>query len=154
MASVNLASAGDRLLLRVETADARPGRGVNLWEGSSIELFVAPQIGAPRQQLVVAPAFKTTPPKAQLMTKTGAVAVKGLQMTGTTTAGGWMLAISVPLKELGLDPAAAKLALELVVNATRAGAAKLCRTNLAGALNPFENSVDYMQVTIQTAGKI
>ena len=154
MASVNLASAGDRLLLRVETADARPGRGVNLWEGSSIELFVAPQIGAPRQQLVVAPAFKTTPPKAQLMTKTGAVAVKGLQMTGTTTAGGWMLAISVPLKELGLDPAAAKLALELVVNATRAGAAKLCRTNLAGALNPFENSVDYMHVTIQTAGKI
>ena|GEM_PF-446553 len=152
-ASANLAIAGDRLLLRVDTIDARPGRGVNLWDGSSIELFVAPQIGAPQLQLVVAPAFKKEPPKARLVSRAGLVAVRGLQVIGTTAAGGWMLAVSVPLKEIGLDPFADKLALDLVVNATRIGHTQPCRTHLAGAFNPFEGSANYMQVTIQTPAK-
>ena len=154
MASANLAIAGDRLLLRVDTTDARPGRGANLWEGSSIELFVAPQIGAPRQQLVVAPPFQKESPKARLMTNDGAIAVKGLQVTGRTSAGSWMLSVSIPLKGLGLDPSADKLAMELVVNATRAGATKLCRTNLAGSLNPFHNTDDYLQVKMQQPAEV
>ena len=152
-ASVNLAIAGDRLLLRVDTTDARLGRGVNLWDGSSMELFVAPQIGAPRLQLVVAPAFKKEPPKARLVSSAGLVVVKGLQVTGTTSASGWMLAVSVPLKEIGLDPSADKLALDLVVNATRTGHTQPCRTHLAGAFNPFEGSANYLHVTTQTPAK-
>ncbi len=148
-ASVRLAVAGERLLVQVDTADAAPARGAKLWEGSSIELFAAPQAGAPRVQLIAAPALGKSKASAGLATADILSKPEGLDVTGAATEGGWRLVVAVPLSVLGVDPSAEGLVLDLVVNATRPGAAALCRTHLAGELNPHADSFSYARVSIQ-----
>jgi len=148
-ASMRLAIDDNRLLLRVDTTDATPVRGTNLWEGSSIELFVAPRVGAPPLQLVAAPALNDIPAAAKLITKAGIVEATEVELVSTITTAGWELIVSVPLKTLGIEATAESLALDLVVNATRTGDTKPCRTYLSCEFNPYANSTYYTQVTIQ-----
>ena len=146
-ASLRLARAGDRLLLRVDTADAAPMRGPKLWDGSSVELFAAACPGAAARQLILAPAIGAQGGAAQLATPTGLIAAVGVEMGGTTSADGWMLVASVPLQLLGIDPAAKRFALDLVINARREAGTALCRTHLASEVNPYSDSNHYLRVT-------
>lgn len=147
-ASLRLAVAGEQLLLRVDTTDANPSRGVKPWDGSSIELFVAPQPGAARLQLVFAPAMGSNPATAISITETGTINPVEATLASTMGVGGWTLSLAVPLKTLGIKPEARSLALDLVVNATRPGEEKTCRTYLASELNPYIDSSCYMRVKI------
>ena len=146
-ASLRLARAGDRLLLRVDTADVAPMRGPNLWDGSSVELFAAAAPGAAACQLILAPAIGTQGGAAQLVTPAGQIAAAGVEVAGTMTADGWMLVAAVPLPLLGLDPSANRFALDLVVNARRDAGATPCRTYLASAVNPYSDTTHYLGVT-------
>ncbi len=150
-ATVRLAVAKGRLLVRVDSADAAPLRGTNLWDGSSVELFAAPQPGAARVQLVVAPPVKGEAAAARSITAAGPKAVPGITLGGAPTRTGWTLAFAVPLNALGIDPAAHAFALDVVVNATRSGDTVLCRTHLAGEANPFASSDSYARVTVKTS---
>ncbi|MDA1088038.1 MAG: right-handed parallel beta-helix repeat-containing protein [Verrucomicrobia bacterium] len=147
-AGLRLALAGDRLLLRVDTCDAAPVRGADPWEGSSIELFVAPHAFGPRVQLIAAPALGNHRVIAKLQTSAGPVKAAGARLTSATSADGWMLAAALPLKILGIDGSPESMVLDLVVNATRPGEAVLCRTHLTGAFNPcLADSSLYTRVT-------
>ena len=151
-ASVRLAVAGDRLLLRVDTCDAAPVQGANLWEGSSIELFVAPYPFAPRVQLIAGPALGNHPAAAKLRTGVGFANATGVKLTSAKSVDGWTLAASLPLRLFGIDMAADSLTMDLVVNATRPGEAALCRTHLTGEFNPYlADSSLYTRVTIEGA---
>ena len=144
-ASLRLAVTPDRLLLRVDTEDASPMRGANLWDPSSLELFVVPKVGA-RIQLIAAPAIDREPVTARLVTATGLIAAEGVELVSTTRAGGWMLAASMPLGIFGLEPGTEKITLDLVINATAPGADKPSRTHLASELNPFADTTRYLRV--------
>jgi hypothetical protein len=143
-ADVRMALAGDRLLVRIDTEDEAPAQGPNLWDGSSVELFVAPKLGAPRLQLVVAPAVDSAPAAARLIPVKDPVPADGVELDSARTKAGWMLAASIPLALLKLDPATDTLALDLVVNAHGKGGEKLCRTHLAGEQNPYNDSSSYL----------
>ncbi len=151
-AEVRLALAGDRLLLRVSTCDARPSRGGSLWDGSSIELFAAAQRGAKAAQLILAPAIGDAAATARLMPAGSPAATSCVEVTSSMTAGGWDLTASVPLTLLDLDARAASWVLDLVVNATAPGAQARVRTHLAGEGNPFGNSNGYVLVKPATVG--
>ena len=145
-ATLWLARAGDRLLLRLETADAAPMRGPNLWDGSSVELFGAACPGAAARQLILAPTVGAQRSVARLATPTGLNPAAGVQVAGKTSANGWKLVAAVPLPLLGIDPAANRFALDLVINARRDVGAPLCRTHLASEVNPYRDTTHFLRV--------
>jgi hypothetical protein len=149
---VRFALADERLLLRVSTHDAKPVRGGNLWDGSSVELFAASERGGKPTQLVLAPAVGGEAATARLMAADGPTAATGVELTSSRTADGWDLSASVPLSLLDLDAGAASWALDLVVNATAPRAQAPVRTHLAGEDNPFGNSHGYVLVKPATVG--
>jgi len=151
-ATVRLAVAQGHLLMRIDTNDAAPSRGVQPWDGSSIELFTAPSAGAPRRQLVAAPPLGGAPAVVLLATTSGMIVPEGVLCDGALTSTGWTLTLSVPLAVLGLDPNAATFAVDQVVNATAPGESILCRTNLAGEFNPYLSSDRYVKVTVGETG--
>ncbi len=141
-AALRLAVADDHLLLRVDTTDSTPVRGPNLWDGSSLELFVAPQPGAPVQQLIIAPAVGQSPVAAKLVSTHE---LTGLEMISHSTATGWIVAASVPLKTLGIDPASGNLAIDLVINCNMADDHP-CRALLASEFSPNADSSYYLKM--------
>ncbi len=143
-AEARFAVAGDRLLLHVRTADARPFRGAQVWDGSSIELFAAPQRGAAKTQLLLAPAIAGEAAVARLASALGQNADNGVEVSSTANSDGWTLTAAVPFTLLGLDAGAGRWALDLVVNATAPGGTGLVRTHLAGEVNPFSESSNYV----------
>jgi hypothetical protein len=146
-ATVRLALAGDRLLVRVDAEDAAPARGPNLWDGSSVELFVAPRAGAPCRQLMAAPAAGAEPAVVRLAAGGKVSPAEGVEMTDAATKEGWTLALSVPFSFVGIDPAAGSFTLDLVVSARRPGGDTLWRAHLAGEANPSIDSTGYLRVT-------
>jgi len=146
-ATVRLAVTRERLLLRVDTADAVVHRGSNLWDGSSIELFVAPQPGAPHTQLIATPALGNEKAVAKLASGGRLFAADGVVIAGNRTAGGWYVALAAPLGLFNVAADAVELALDLVVNATPPGATTLSRTHLACEENPVLGSSCYARVT-------
>ncbi len=145
-AVVRLAVAGDRLLVRVDVADAAPARGPELWDGSSFELFATREAGAPFSQLIAAPAVGKEP--AAVRVATGGRSAEGVAQAGGPVPGGWMLAVSLPLALAGLDPAAGSFALDMVVSARRADGNTLWRAHLAGEANPSIQSTGYLRVIL------
>jgi hypothetical protein len=143
-AAVRFALADERLLLRVSTHDAKPVRGGNLWDGSSVELFAASERGSKAAQLILAPAIGDAAATARLMPSGSPTATTGVDLTSSMTTSGWELTASVPLTLLDLDAGAANWVLDLVVNATAPGAQAQVRTHLAGEDNPFGNSNGYV----------
>jgi len=146
-ASVRLAIGGNRLLLRVDTEDAAPTRRPLPWDGSSLELFVAPQVGAPRRQLIAAAPVNGEPIAIRLDTPTGMIVPEGIKSAGAMTATGWVVALSVPLTILGLDPATGEFAMDLAINAAP-GSGIQSRTHLAGEINPYAKSDKYARVVV------
>jgi hypothetical protein len=146
-ASVRLAVAGDRLLFRLDTEDAAPVRRSLLWEGSSVELFVAPKVGAPRRQLIAAPPVGEEAVGIKLDTPAGMIIPEGVEAVGTMTKTGWALALSIPLAVLGLEGAADGFALDLAVNAASADGI-WSRTQLAGVSAPYPSSAGYARVVV------
>jgi hypothetical protein len=147
-ATVRLAMAGDRLLVRVDVADAAPRRGPNLWDGSGLELFVAPEPGKPRVQFVAAPSLDREPAQAGRIARNGLEVLDDVVAAGGRTPAGWQLTLAVPLERLGLASNAVRFALDLVINATPPGANSLRRTHLACELNPFSDSSCYARVRV------
>ena len=146
-AIVRLAVAQDRLLIRLDTEDAAPVRRSLLWEGSSVELFVAPEVGAPRRQLIVAPPVGGEPVGIKLDTPAGMMVPEGVEAAGAMTQTGWALALSIPLTVLGLEGAADGFALDLAVNAASADGI-WSRTQLAGVSSPYPSSAGYARVVV------
>lgn len=141
-ATVRLALAADRLLLRVDADDAAPDRPEVLWSGSSAELFLAAEPGAAHKQLGLAPALGGAPAAAVLAgDETSAAA--GVEVTGARTRSGWTLAASVPLALMGMAPGAERFALDLAVNTHGRRGSALCRLTLAGEANPYTGSSGY-----------
>ncbi|MBF0245488.1 MAG: hypothetical protein HQL31_09495 [Planctomycetes bacterium] len=148
-ASLRLAICGNQLLLQVDTVDATPLRGPNLWDGSSIELFIAPGPGAPRIQWIAAPAFGKTKPLSKLATPSGLLDAEGVELQCRTTKKGWSLAAAIPLKILNIAPDAISMALDLAVNAVASIGEGMSRAFLAGESNPHPDSNNYVRVTVE-----
>ena len=146
-ATVRLALAADRLLLRVDACDAAPDRPAVVWSGSSVELFVASEPGASRTQLLLAPTIDDAPALV-VMTEPGDTSADSVVVTGGLTPEGWTLAAAVPLALLGIDPASGRLALDLVVNTHVQPGQGLFRLQLAGEHNPYHGSARYLVVTV------
>ena len=145
-AEVRLALAGDRLLVRVDAEDSAPVRGPNLWDGSSVELFFAPRNGAQQKQLIAAPAAGKEPALVRLAAKNALLEAPGTEVADARSAKGWLLAFSIPLEAMGIDPARAEMAFDLVVSAP--GKTGEClRAHFAGEHNPSIDSSRYMWVT-------
>ena len=145
---MRLAMVGDRLLVRVDVADTAPRRGPKLWDGSGLELFVAPEPGKPRVQFVAAPSLDREPAQARRIARNGLEALDDVVAAGGRTPAGWQLTLAVPLERLGLASNAVSFALDLVINATPPGADSHRRTHLACELNPFSNSSCYARVRV------
>ncbi len=147
-ANLRVAIAGPRLLLQAEVADSNPTRAKNLWEGSCIELFVAPKTGMAPLQLIVAPAIGKKPATALLATPKGMGEATGIELTSAKTASGWSIAFSVPLTLIGIEPAATSMVIDVAANATRKGKTKIERAFLASEFNPWGNSTYYLRVNL------
>ncbi len=148
-ASARFAVAGDRLLVKVTSDDAIPTRGANLWDGSSIELFVAPDPGVPQVQMIAAPAYGQAPAVARLAVRGGLDDAPGAEAVSVATAKGWTLAVSVPFGLLGIKPGASLFLLDLVVNATRPGQTTAGRALLAGTTDPGNGPALYARVSVK-----
>jgi hypothetical protein len=147
-AEVRLAMAGDRLLARVDTDDAAPARRTLLWEGSSLELFIAPKVGAPRRQFIAAPPMAGEPVGIRLDTSAGMVVPEGVEAAGIMSGTGWVVALSIPLSVLGLEPEAREFAMDLAINAAdRSGV--WSRAHLAGLFAPYSSSEHYARVVVE-----
>ncbi len=144
-ATVRLALAADRLLLRVDACDAAPERPDVIWAGSSVELFVASRPGEPRKQLGLAPAIGKAPALA-VMADT-ADSADGVEVAGRRTKQGWTLSASVPLSCMGIAADAASLALDLAIN-THRQPGQGCRLHLACEANPYLDSCYYHVVEL------
>lgn len=140
-ATVRLALAADRLLLRVDACDAAPDRPAVLWSGSSVELFMAPKPGEAHRQLGLAPALGRVPALA-IMAGPDAAA-NGVEVDGRRTRAGWTVAASVPLSLMGVEPAAGGFALGLAVNTHERPGQGLCRLRLASERDPYRGSSSY-----------
>ena len=119
-ATARLAIAANCLLLRVDATEAAPVRGANVWDGSSIEVFTAPQRGDPVVQWVVTSPYKKRPLVARRFMQGTPNAAPKPVIVGAATRAGWTLALAVPLKSLGLDDDATAFVLNLVINVTPA----------------------------------
>jgi hypothetical protein len=142
-ARLRIAVAGEHLLVRVDTQDANPTRGPDLWNGSSIELFVASAPGAARVQAVAVPPLDRKPAAVKVAGVSGWTVPDGAVATGRATPEGWTLAVALPLAAFGVDAKATTFAVDLVVNATAPGADRPCRTHLGGEQNPFSGTDGY-----------
>jgi hypothetical protein len=146
-AIVRLALAVDRLLLRVDACDPAPDRPAIIWDGSSVELFMAAVPGAPRTQLVMAPPIGDVPALVVIHGPDNPAA-DGVKVTGGQTPNGWTLVAMVPLALMGIDPASGRLALDLAINTHNQPGQALCRLQLAGEQNPYQGSSRYFVVTV------
>jgi len=144
-ATVRLALAADRLLLRVDACDAAPERPDILLSGSGVELFLASRPGEPRKQLGLAPAIGLAPAVAVMAD--AADSADGVEVTGRRTKQGWTLSASVPLPCMGIAPEAGSLTLDLVVN-THRQPGEGCRLHLACEENPYLGSRRYLVVRL------
>ncbi len=143
-----LAVADARLLVAVDTDDAAPRRGSQVWDGSSCELFVAPQAGAAPAQVVAVPPLAGQAAVVMLDGRervgSGVVAAEG-----RTRRGGWSLAFSIPLETLKLSAGTDAFVLDLVVTAHVPGEPERKCCHLSCAVHPYPNSECYARITMQ-----
>jgi len=148
VANARLAVAGGRLLLRVDTSDAAPSRGANPWDASCVELFVAPQLGAPAIRVVMVPAVADLPARIQLVSKEVLSERPGLHVTSAPHAGGWTLDAEIPLEVVGLAAEVSAFVFELVVTATPKKGGAPVKAQIATPLPAHRDSHAHVEVTV------
>ncbi len=144
-----LALTGERLLVAVETDDATPCRGRELWNGSSCELFVAPEPGKPPVQLVAVPALDGLPPLVSLNGRDLA-ADGAAQVSSGTRPGGWRLAMSLPVAELGLPAGVERFVFDMVVTAHVPGEPERKVRHLSCQVHPYPDSDCYARIRLHS----
>ena len=102
---VRLGVSGDRLALVAEVRDRKPKRvEPNFWEGSAVELFVAPGANAMPGQVVFLPASGKRRGEARLYRQASRlVDAPGVEWEIRTMAGGYSLITLVPFAILGVE---------------------------------------------------
>jgi hypothetical protein len=88
----------------------------------------------------------------RLDTPAGMVVPDGVEAAGALTATGWVVALSIPLTVLGLDPATSDFALDLAINAVPPGSGIRARSYLAGVSSPYPSSDGYARVVNESHG--
>ncbi len=146
-ASCRLALEDARLLVAVDTDDAAPLRGSQVWDGSSCEVFVAPQAGAAPVQVVAVPPLVGQ--KAAVMLDGRELVGAGIAAAkGETRRGGWSLAFAIPLEALKLPAGTGTFVLDLVVSAHVPGETERKCCHFACAIHPYPNSECYARIII------
>ncbi len=143
-ASLRLAVADRQLLLLVDAVDAAPSRSGNLWDGSSVELFIVAAPKSPHRQVALAPAVGGEPAVAQMVGGNG-LDPAAITIASARTATGWILAAALPLELLGVGET---FAINLVVTGIPAEGQGLGKSFLVGELPPHLDSSGYQGVVL------
>lgn len=116
VAELHFARTGDALKLKAHVLDAVVEHTDQVWDGSCLEIFGAMPDNDKVGQVLLAPATAQRPAAAYRANPRGPQHDERMAVASRLEDGGYVIEATVPLEEIGLDPAAPVVRIEFQVS--------------------------------------